>query len=241
MAITLQFEFLLFSNLDELYFSLPPTKFAMKQLIPLVALFFSACANPKPDFSWADAANRPRWEAAAATYSHLPGLLVRCRTASRVEVFEGLPHQKWEKDALARENKRADTLMNHDFKFYSPAMQLSSAQRAKVLSIIIRDASYQAWVGPKFCGGFHPDFLVRFHLESGVIDVHLCFGCSEAKFFDGSTLAHVDIRESGTDELKPVLQACRSKRPFPKQWPPSGVLSRDAIDSLLLRSTQPAP
>ena len=220
----------------------------MKQLFLLVALFVAACANPKPDFSWADAAHRPQWEAAAATYCHLPRLLARCRAASRVEVFEGLPHDKWDKVGLARESKRADTFLNHDFRFYSPAMQLLSAQRSKILSSVIRDSSYRAWRGPKWCGGFHPDLLVRFHLESGVIDLHLCFGCSEAKLFDGSTLAHVNVRESVADELERVQQACRTKRPAPEQSPASWPLSeheqegnRENVIDSLLRSTQPWP
>jgi hypothetical protein len=126
-------------------------------------------------------------------------------------------------ETLARESKRADTFRNHDSRFYSPAMPLSSAQRSKVLSRVIRDASYEAWSGPKFCGGFHPDLLVRFHCDSGVIDLHLCFGCGEAKFFDGEGLVHVDVRESVADGLKKVQRSSRTKRPAPRQIPSSNT------------------
>ncbi len=199
---------------------LPTTSLVMKQLIPLIAVLVTACAHQKPDFSQANPKDRVKWEAAVASYTQLPGLLARCKVASRIEVFEGLPHISFERHELARESKRADTFLNHGFRFYSPAMRLPSADRTKVLSRVIRNSSYEAWLGPKFCGGFHPDLLVRFHLEAGVIDLHLCFGCNEAKFFDGTTLAHVNISTNIADELERVQQACRSKRPAPKSMLP---------------------
>jgi hypothetical protein len=201
---------------------------AMKQLIPLAAAFLTACAGSKPDFSYANVADRARLEAAVASHSHLTGVLARCRVASRVEVFEGLRRREVDEDGYARESKRADTFRNHDFHFYAPAMHMSPAQLSKVLSGAVHDTSYKAWSGPKFCGGFHPDLLVRFGCDSGVIDLHLCFGCHEARFFDGSTLTHVDLLPTIADDLKRLQQDCPTKRPV-QQQPTRG----DAIDSLL--------
>ena len=196
----------------------------MKQWIPLLALVLSGCTHSKPDFSWAKPADRLGFEAKVASYDKLSGLLARCRAASRMEVFEGLPRPMADQETWVQESERTDTFLNHDFRFYRPAMQLPSAQRSKVLSSVVRDSSFQAWSGPKYCGGFHPDLLVRFHSDSSVLDVHLCFGCGEAKFIDGPTVAHVDIRDDIVAELRRVQEACRTKRPQPIREGPIDAL-----------------
>jgi hypothetical protein len=181
-----------------------------------LAVGLTACTSPKPDFRRAGAALRPDLRAAAASFERLPGVLARCRGASHVEVFEGLPHPTGtpgEVRAYARESRRGDTFANHGFRFYSPAMSLSKFRRTRILCEVVRTSSYEAWGGMKFCGDFHPDLLVRFHCPTGVIDLHLCFGCFEAKFFEGATLVHVDIRDGTAEKLERIQQASRTKRP----------------------------
>ena len=82
-----------------------------------------------------------------------------------------------------------------------------------MLSRITKHSSYRQWAGYKFCGGFHPDLLVRFHADSGIIDLHLCFGCAEAEFFENGIMTHVDTLERVSNSLERVQEANRTKRP----------------------------
>lgn len=150
---------------------------------------------------------------AAESSQRLSGILERCRAASRVEIFEGLPHPHWERASLARERRRADTFENNGFRFYSPAMSLPLSQQRQLLSRALKDSTYRQWMGPSFCGGFHPDYLVRFHSDTGIIDLHLCFGCAEAEFFENGILSHLNLRERVSDALARLQKANRIKRP----------------------------
>lgn len=172
----------------------------------------SGCRTPKPDFSYALPEERKQLEEAVASHARLAATLARCRNSS-AEIFEGLPHPRWEKQALAAESRRSDTFQNHDFGFYRPAMALPQPARSLLLDRIQTLTTYQPWGGPKSCGGFHPDLLVRFTSDGGPIDLHLCFGCSEAMIYDGLSFILVDMKEPVSDKLQQLQETHREKRP----------------------------
>ena len=178
----------------------------------VVAIALTGCGTPKPDFSDASPDKRVQLEAAVASHSRLAAMLDRCRS-SPVEVFEGLPHPKWERQALATESRRPDTFENHDFRFYRPAMPLPQEARGRLLHRILSTSTYQPWRGPKSCGGFHPDLLLRFTTRNGPVELHLCFRCAEAMFFEGSSFILVDMDEDISDSLQQIQQTHRDKRP----------------------------
>jgi hypothetical protein len=153
-----------------------------------------------------------------ASYPNLPALLEACRGAQKVEVFEGLPHPFWEPKLWGREERRKDVFWNHGFGFYVPALALSRQDRDRLLSSATRRATYFPWGGPKLCGGFHPDLLLRFHHSIGVIDVHLCFGCNEVIFYGLSSRSHVDLSEVAAHQWKEIQERNRTKRPPPEKW-----------------------
>jgi len=139
-------------------------------------------------------------------------MLDLCRSSTAV-VFEGLPHPMWEKQALATESRRSETFENHDFRFYRPAMPLPQEAHSLLLDLVVSTSTYRPWGGPKACGGFHPDLLLRFTTHNGPVDLHLCFGCAEAMFFEGSSFILVDMKEGISDSLQQIQQAHRNKRP----------------------------
>lgn len=193
---------------------------AMPRLLFLLiasAITFSGCGTPKPDFSYASPQEKKQLEEAVASHDRLAATLARCRSSS-AEIFEGLPHPRWEKQTLEVESRRSDTFRNHDFGFYRPAMTLPQSARSLLLARVQSATTYQPWSGPKLCGGFHPDLLVRFRTDSGPIDIHLCFGCSEAMIFDGSSFILVDMTDTISDTFQQLQETHRDKRPA-KQRP----------------------
>jgi hypothetical protein len=149
----------------------------------------------------------------------LAAVLEQCRTAARVEVFEGLPHPMFEKESLAREQRRRDVLQNNGFGFYTPALTMTRRDRERLIAGVSAESSFMRWKGPKFCGGFHPDLLVRFHQPSGApVDVHLCFGCGEAMFYAAGVQVHVDIYDAQSDDWEGIQKRYQKKRPPGKMW-----------------------
>jgi len=181
-------------------------------LLLLLSVALVSCTHRGMELS-DDPDDRLALKLAAESHQRLLGILERCRAASRVEIFEGLPHPRWERESLVKESQRADTFENHDFRFYSPAMPLPLSQRRQLLSRVLKDSNYRQWQGYKLCGGFHPDFLVRFHCVTGIIDLHLCFGCAEAEFFENGIINHVNLKERVSNFLERLQKANRMKRP----------------------------
>lgn len=138
-----------------------------------------------------------------------------CKQASKVEVFEGLPHQMFEPELLAQEQQRSDVFQNHDFDFYEPALSLPGNEFSCFISSVVSRRTYRAWQGFKACGGFHPDFLVRFHGTDGSIDVQICLGCGEAVLFGRDGYSYVDISESAREKWTTLRENSRTKRPLP--------------------------
>ncbi|MBX3449419.1 MAG: hypothetical protein KF777_07665 [Planctomycetaceae bacterium] len=143
--------------------------------------------------------------------------LQMCKRASKVEVFEGLPHQMFEPELLAQEQQRSDVFQNHDFDFYEPAFSLPGDEFDGFISKVVSRRTYRAWQGFKACGGFHPDFLLRFHSADGIIDIQICLGCGEALLFGRDGYSYVEISEFARERWKTLQEKSRTKRPLPRR------------------------
>lgn len=130
-----------------------------------------------------------------------------------MEVFEGLPHQTWEGELLDVEKRRPDVFLSREFSFYSPALNLPTSDRDRLLSKVKSSATFKGWFGEKACGGFHPDLLLRFHHSSGIVELQLCIGCHEALFYGPNLYARVDLESSEVKELEEIQRRNRTKRP----------------------------
>ncbi len=169
------------------------------------------CADDTPSEKEIEKATKEMY----ASHKNLDGLLRMCGKAAKVELFEGLPHPYWDKELLKKEEKRPDVFQNHGFGFYSPAIKLPDSDHKLLFSKVTRVDSYTPWLGPRACGGFHPDYLIRFHGRQGVVDLHLCMGCSMAVFYGPKTKADVDIHPSVHDAWRPIPYRNLIKRPQP--------------------------
>lgn len=185
-----------------------------KSMLAIAYLYgLAACTLLRPDYSYPGGSKPQQIESDVASHRNLAGLLDLCRTAPRVDIFEGLPHPMAERELFAREQRRSDVFRNHDFRFYTPALSLPRNGRVRLLTGVTRESSFMPWRGPKLCGGFHPDLLLRFHHFSAVVDVHLCFGCGEAIFYGPATRAHVDFSEKTAETWRKIQRHNRAKRP----------------------------
>lgn len=168
--------------------------------------FFPSCHSQDP-------ASQKVLNEQVASYRNLPAIFGLCKKADHVEIFEGLPAMVG-KEVLEAEEKRSDTFKRDIFRFYSPALTLPEKDQKVLLEETLIESSYVPWQGLKLCR-FHPDLLIRFTHDEAVVDLLLCFGCSEAYFLAPKISAHVGINGLVAAKWEEIQKRNRTKAPKP--------------------------
>jgi len=81
--------------------------------------------------------------------------------ATKVFLYEGLPHQQFERRVLEQERKSKKTLELHCFSFYQELLPLKEDDAQKLLELVCTSGSFQRWDWLKLCGQFHPDYCLE--------------------------------------------------------------------------------
>jgi hypothetical protein len=138
------------------------------------------------------------------------------RQAGSVTLHEGLPHQRFEADALEAERKTKPVIERQGYPFYAEALPLKLADAQWLSEVLVDEASLKPFSGEKKCGGFHPDYVVTWDVSGKQHEALLCFGCGEVKWAapDGKTTRY-DMTHWANASLQAVL------RGYPKNRPPS--------------------
>ena len=147
----------------------------------------------------------------------LPAFLHNMQSASSPILFEGLPHQVWEADKLKRELALKRTVELHGFSFYEETWVIEP-QTASTLKAVLTQAG--ALVAPtpgvvivKQCGGFHPDYAIRWTADGRTYEVLICLGCEEAWCYGPDGELRCDIGEAALLDLKATLTPYQRNRP----------------------------
>ncbi|MDA0814416.1 MAG: hypothetical protein O3C21_18740 [Verrucomicrobia bacterium] len=140
------------------------------------------------------------------------GIRLAIADAAHVNVYEGLPHQRFERELLAAESQREDTEKLGSFRFYTPAVAATNS--AKLKPILSSPDTIQVFRGEKACGGFHPDYAVEWFDEDGSrFYAQICFGCHEIIYSDGKNEYRYDFEDGPFEQLKKELKPYAKKRP----------------------------
>jgi hypothetical protein len=131
--------------------------------------------------------------------------------AKSLVVFEGLPHPMFEKKVFAAEIKRKDTKKILHYSFYTPSVDVKSADDLRKL--LSSSASLEVYGGPKGCGGYHPDYCISWQDGETTCYALICFGCHEIVFYDGETFLNYDLAQDAYNRYKELLAVHESKRP----------------------------
>ena len=141
-------------------------------------------------------------------------LLAGIASAKEVSLYEGLPHQFWQKELLEQELKAQKTVTQHKFPFYSQAITPSAENVKKLAALCGDQKTFGRYRGPKPCvGGYHPDWCIQWKDGENVFQVHLCFGCHEARLYGPKNDAYSDLSEDALKQLEDILKPHRKNRP----------------------------
>ena len=143
--------------------------------------------------------------------------------ASKVEVFEGLPHPFEGKEFVKSERLAKSTFELDGQWLYATAHRMP-AEDVIAFQRWASGEPFKVWRGVKFCGGFHADYVVQFEGDGATYSVLFCFGCYEARIMrvsagrtvDGAlepARVTADLAEAKFKELRDLLAKYRSQRP----------------------------
>lgn len=136
------------------------------------------------------------------------------KDSAHIYVHEGLPHQMFERDLLATESQRTDTIEIGSFRFYTPSV---SASNPNLLKSILSSADSIILHEPntfKLCGGFHPDYAIEwFGPNRKRYHALICFGCADIIYTDGENNFSYELEKEAYKTLKDTLSHYSKKRP----------------------------
>lgn len=193
----------------------------MKKLIiiSLIALSVTPCIADEKEHDWETKAietQSEKWKAEPQivekikSYHFLSDALKMMQTADTISVFEGMPHQYQEAELLKQELAKTEELVIATFAFYPEPRELLKTDRPALNKLLDKSNGFHIYGGPKLCGGYHPDFAIRFKSGNQTCDLLLCFGCDEARIHLGHKVITCDISR---DVWKELLSGYAKLRP----------------------------
>jgi hypothetical protein len=129
-------------------------------------------------------------------------------------LYEGLPHDNYERDVFAKELDSKQTVRLNDAPFYLEPLPLDRSD-ADRLTALFRNANSFIPPRPKACGGFHADYCLKWNIKDSELRAQICFSCGEVKIFGPDINAHWDIAGDAYDEFKAILKRYAKNRPTP--------------------------
>jgi hypothetical protein len=130
-------------------------------------------------------------------------------------LYEGMPHQMYEANALQKEIAAKKTIIRDSFNFYQQPLAWKGGDEKLVEKLISDSASFSPFQGEKKCGGFHPDYCLEWQTAAGAYSVLLCFGCGEVKVLGPNLAARWDLANDAAEKLQNALKPYRTNRPAP--------------------------
>jgi hypothetical protein len=144
----------------------------------------------------------------------LPRFVSGIRTGGKLTIYEGLPHSGWERAVFQSEVDSKSNFKSHGHRFYSAPLAPGADDAAALLRLATAPDSFNEWSGMKTCGSYHPDWLLRWTTNDGSShELHLCFGCDEAKIYGPDNQLYCDVGSAAIESFKLLLEQYATQRP----------------------------
>lgn len=125
-----------------------------------------------------------------------------------LEILEG-PQRTGEGTIPLPENQ--DVVYVDKYYFYEDPLVLNADAKITIESILRSYKSFAAYQGGKFCGGFHPDAIIKVRTQEAPISFLVCFGCAEARIIAKDSDFMVELEPHVYSTLKSVFYSCFRK------------------------------
>lgn len=154
------------------------------------------------------------WEI-AQTFENYDRIRVSLLAGKEVELYEGLPHDTWEREQYASELANAKTIRIAGTPFYAKPLISPTISLSQIRNLIGDRNSFVPYRGYKACGGFHADWCLVWKNGEDSYAAELCFGCHELMVFENNErILYCDVWDC--KEFEEVLSPLRISRPDEK-------------------------
>lgn len=143
-------------------------------------------------------------------FSDLPAVLPP-PTATLVSIYAGLPHPNQDIKRYTTELASARNIAIHGHRFYADPIKAPDALRLLLPEVLTNPATYEAYAGPKLCGGYHPDFAVELEADGKRHEFLVCLGCGEILIYANGKELHCDLQK---DAFHRLARAWNDRDPF---------------------------
>lgn len=142
------------------------------------------------------------------------------QAVDHLTLYEGLPHQFYEADKLDSEKKSKPTIDIHGFPFYRETLELKAEDEKSLRAELGSEKSYAPYSGEKKCGGFHPDYAVKWSVAKKTSVCLICFGCGEFRVYGPQGEQYFDISAGARERLQALLSPYVKNRPPHERFGP---------------------
>lgn len=141
--------------------------------------------------------------------------------ANSVILYEGMNRQLSESESIDRGILYKKPMILHGFAFYETPISVVDADAATLFALCGTAQTFSRYTGPKFCGGFHPDWCVEFIAGQDVYQVLVCFGCREARLYGPTNEVFSDLKKETFNAFLDVLEPLHKELPMRQRAPRS--------------------
>ena len=139
-------------------------------------------------------------------FASVPAFVKLLGNAKDMQLYLGLPRPEasnGEDGSL----QRKDVVARKGFKFCDVPHSVSGEQLRTLHKTLARADTFAPYAGAKFCGGFHPDFLLEWESDGKDYQAFFCFGCHEIRWLEAEDYeVWCDMTESGAKSLQAALR-----------------------------------
>ncbi len=139
--------------------------------------------------------------------------------ASSVILYEGMNRQLSESESIDRGILYKNPMILRGFAFYETPIPVINEDSATLIALCGTSQTFGRYAGPKFCGGFHPDWCVEFIAGQDVYQVLVCFGCREARLYGPTNEVFSDLKKETFNAFLDVLEPLHKELPMRQRSP----------------------
>ena len=139
--------------------------------------------------------------------------------SDRLTLYEGLPHPIEDATSFNSEKKTRPTLEVQNYLFYREPLELNEPDSQSLKALLKAPSTFSEFLSEKKCGGFHPDYALKW--EAGAKSYHalICFGCFEAMLVGPKGAVRYDIQLEAARGLSGILGKYHRDRPTSTRRP----------------------
>jgi hypothetical protein len=143
-------------------------------------------------------------------------LFATINAASRIRIYEGLPHPQKETTLFEQERQKPG-LLKIDYDYYPTSHEVLDQDARALKAIFLRADSFKLHE-PTKCD-FHPDYRIEWTAGGVNYSCLLCFGCNEVLVGSPSAGSQCSMAGETGGQLWSLLKAYQKSRPQPLPRP----------------------